>query len=81
MATVLFLCSAGTAAPFVFNLPPATGSANVAIIKKVDSNAQNVNVVPNGTDTIDGVNATVSISSRNAFIQLADAATGQWQIF
>ena len=65
----------------MFNLPAATGSANVGIIKKVDANAQNVNVVPHGTDTIDGVNATVNITLQNGFIQIADAASGQWQTF
>jgi hypothetical protein len=80
VGTVLFLVAAGVAADTVFDLPPATGSLGIFIVKKSDANARNIAITPNGTDTIDGVNAAVNISVQNDGIELVDAATGAWQI-
>jgi hypothetical protein len=75
---VLYLANASVAAPFVFNLPAATGSGLVIVIKKMDSNAQNIAVTPNGTDTIDGVNAAVNITIQYDDITVCDIGTGAW---
>jgi len=78
MAT-LYLVSTDPAADFIFNLPVATGSGNVGVIKKVDANAHSVVITPNGTDTIDGVNATVSIAAQWSYVKICDAQAGAWQ--
>lgn len=79
MAT-LYLVSAGAGADFIFNLPPATGSGDVGIIKKVDAGVHSVIVTPNGTDTIDGSNSTDPIASQWAYVKLCDAQAGAWQL-
>lgn len=76
----IFLCSSSAGADFVFNLPAATGTGNVAVVKKMDANAHNVAVTPNGTDTIDGVNAAVNISVQYDTITVCDSGTGAWVI-
>lgn len=73
-----YRCSASSGADFVFNLPAATGSGNVAIIKKIDANAHNIAVTPNGSDTIDGVNAAVDIAIQWSVLRVVDAASGAW---
>ena len=78
MAT-LFLVSSGASADFIFNLPPAIGGGQVVVVKKMDANPFNVNIVPNGTDTIDGVNAQVVITTQYDTVTLCDALAGQWE--
>ena len=56
----------------------AAGSGNVAIIKKIDANAHNIAVTPNGSDTIDGVNAAVDIAIQWSVLRVVDAASGAW---
>ena len=79
MATI-FPCSASAGADFVFNLPAATGTGHVAVIKKMDPNAHNIAVTPNGTDTIDGVNAAVDVSIQYDTVTVCDYALGAWII-
>jgi len=76
-----YLVSASSGAPFVFDLPPATGSFDMIIVKKMDANAQSVNVTPNGTDTIDGVNAAVDITIQYDVLRLVDGSTGAWSVW
>lgn len=78
--TTLYLVSASASSDFIFNLPPATGSGEVAIIKKEDPNAHNIAVTPNGTDTIDGVNAPVDITIQYDTLSIADATVGAWAV-
>ncbi len=78
MAT-LYLVSAGSAADFIFNLPPAIGGGQVAIVKKMDANPFNVNIVPHGTDTIDGVNTPTVMTVQYDTLTLCDALAGQWE--
>jgi hypothetical protein len=77
----LFQCSASAGADFIFDLPPATGSGEVAIVKKMDANAHNIVITPNGTDTIDGTNATVSITIQMDAVKLVDSAAGAWSVW
>ena len=74
-----YRCSSSAGADFVFDLPPATGSGYVAVIKKVDANAHNIEVTPFGSDTIDGVNAASNISIQYDFVKLVDVASGAWE--
>ncbi len=55
----------------------------MAVIKKMDANAHNVVVGPDGADTIDGVNSAVNstITIQNDTIKLVDFAAGVWLLF
>ena len=77
----LFMCSADPGADFILNLPPAVGSGNVAVVEKADANAHNIAVTPNGTDTINGVNAPVNLASQFNTVRLVDVIAGQWVEF
>ncbi len=70
---------AGVSTPTVINLPAATGSGRVIIVKKVDSNAQDVTVTAANFDIIDGT-ATVNISAQYTAFSFIDYAAGQWGI-
>lgn len=77
----LYLASSDAGADFVFNLPAATGSGQIAVVKKMDANAHNIAITPNGTDTIDGVNAAVNIALQYDALRLVDSAAGAWSIW
>jgi len=77
-AGTVFRCSAGAGADFVFNLPAATGSGQWCVIKKMDANAHNIAVTPNGGDTIDGANAAVNVAVQNDALWLCDTVAGAW---
>ena len=70
--------SSSAGADFVANLPAATGSGNVLTIKRLDATAHTVTITPNGTDTIDGVNASDFLSRQYVAINYIDFAVGQW---
>src|SRR5215475_175029 len=59
------------------DLPQAVGSGRMLIIAKMDSNAHNVNVKPNGSDTING-GGTVGLTTQYDVVRLIDAATAIW---
>jgi hypothetical protein len=81
LAADMFLAvSAGVSTPTVIDLPAATGSGRVLIVKKVDANAQNVAVTPHGTDDIDGANSAFNISTQYTAYSFIDYAAGQWGI-
>jgi hypothetical protein len=83
-ATDVFIFASATAgADIIENLPAATGSGRILIFKKMDANAHNVVITPNGTDTIDGVNnATLStLTIQYDALRLVDAASGAWAIW
>jgi len=51
------------------------------IIKKIDNGAGTITIAPNGSDTIDGANSSISISTGYGSVTLiADASTGWWII-
>jgi hypothetical protein len=77
-ADSILKCDA-TAATVTINLPAATGSGREIDIKKVDSSANACAPTPSGTDTIDGVNAAISMIVQNVNQVLIDAASGAWQ--
>jgi hypothetical protein len=78
--STFYLVAAGVAADTIFNLPVAAGSLIPIIVKKTDANAFNVVVTPNGTDTIDGVNAVQTITVQGDGLDLTDTGAGAWQI-
>lgn len=63
---------------FTLNLPPATGSGNWVVIHRLTGGAANLDVTPNGTDTINGVNAAVNINAIHGVLRLTDVAVGAW---
>lgn len=62
------------------DLPGATGSGRVIIVKKTDATPNPVAVTPNGTDTIDGGGVAAVVNQYDA-LRLIDAALGQWFIW
>jgi len=64
----------------VFDLPAATGSGKVAGIFKPDSGAGDVDVTPNGTDNINGLNAVWKINAQFQYVVLQDRAAGEWHV-
>lgn len=81
-ATDVFVLSSATAgADIVEDLPAATGSGRVLIFKKMDANAHNVVITPNGADMLDGANAVVNITIQYDAVRLLDAAAGAWVIW
>lgn len=60
-----------------YDLPAATGTNNEVTVKKLGSNAHNATVKPNGTDTIDGVNATRTLNNFES-VTFKDYGSGTW---
>lgn len=79
---VYIRASASGAANCVLNLPAALAGniGRVIYVKREDSNAFNVNVTPNGTDTIDGVNAADSIKIQYDEFGFVVGAAGAWDV-
>ncbi len=78
----LYLANSSAGADFIFNLPVATGTGDALIVKKVDANAHNIAVTPNGTNTIDGVNAAVNLTTQWVpVLRLIDSAAGAWSVW
>ena len=78
-ANLMLTASADVAADFTANLPPATGSGYTVIVAKGDSNAHAIVVHPNGSDTINGLNADVAINDQFDDVRLVDKAAGVWR--
>ena len=53
------------------------------MIKDVSNNASvnNITIEPNGTDTIDGVNASVKLESNSAAVHCIVVAANKWGLF
>ena len=64
----------------VFDLPPATGSGKVAGIFKPDSGAGDIDVTPDGTDNINGLNEIWKINAQFQYVVLQDRAAGEWHV-
>jgi len=76
------LANSSAGADFIFNLPVATGTGDALIVKKVDANAHNIAVTPNGTNTIDGVNAAVNLTTQWVpVLRLIDSTAGAWSVW
>ncbi len=76
--------SASAGADFIANLPHATGSGFIVVVKKTDANAHNVAITPDpirGTDTIDGLNAARNLANQYDAHALIDVAAGKWDIW
>ena len=82
------LASALVGGNLIENLPAAVGPVNgrsrVLIIYRLDANAHDVVITPNGTDTINGVNAAVSLvgaAAQYSSVRLLDSAAGAWLLW
>lgn len=73
--------SADAGADFIADLPAATGAGITVVVKKMDANPHNIAVTPNGSDTIDGVNAADNIGTQYNSNSYFDLAAGQWAKF
>lgn len=47
-------------------------------IRKSDATTNAITIAPNGTDTIDGVNASITLNVQNQFVILLASAAGAW---
>jgi len=74
-----------TSTAITISLPPPLISdvGRVLLIKDVTNNASvnNITITPNGTDTIDGVNASVVLNSNSAAIHCIVVAANKWGLF
>ena len=64
--------------------PPGAGDVGrVLLIKDVSNNASvnNITIEPNGSDTIDGVNASVKLESNSAAVHCIVTAANKWGLF
>jgi hypothetical protein len=59
------LVTTSTTSNFTINLPAATNTGKVFCIKKVDSSTGNIQIVRNGTDTIEGATTYTMTSDAN----------------
>lgn len=73
--------SSSAGADFIANLPAASGSGFIVVVKKTDANAHNIAITPNGTDTIDGLNSARNLANQYDAHALIDVATGKWDIW
>jgi hypothetical protein len=71
--------SATAGADQIINLPAATGSGWMTMMKKMDANPHNIVVTRAGTDTIDGL-TTYTLSNQYSAVQLVDGAAGLWDV-
>jgi hypothetical protein len=70
-----------TGGAIVVNLPTAVGiSGRMYSVKKVDSSANAVDITPDGTEMIDGVNAAVSITLQYSAFQVISDGANWWVI-
>ena len=59
-------------------LPPATGTGRIFELKKIDTSANNMQITPFGTDTIDGVAGTLLDNIPYDSNTIIDYAVGKW---
>lgn len=71
--------SASLGADFTANLPPATGSGFIYILKKMDANAHNVIFDADGADLIDGL-GTYTLTTQYAAVWVQDIASLTWAV-
>lgn len=80
---VLGVATTGSAMTISLPAPGAGDIGRVLLIKDVSNNASvnNITIAPNGTDTIDGVNASVKLESNGAAIHCIVTAANKWGLF
>lgn len=63
------------------DLPAATGTGRILTIEQTGSGSttNTCTIVPNGSDTIEGINQSVLMMAQNTIITLMDAASGAWR--
>jgi hypothetical protein len=81
--TDVFLVATVAGADLIENLPPslgpdAAGRTRILIFIRTDATAFHWTLVPDGTDTIDGVNADVNIDGPYNTMRLISRAPGAW---
>ena len=80
-----YVLAVDTTSAKTINLPaPGAGDVGkVFLIKDASNNASvnNITVAPNGTDTIDGVNASFPLSSNGAAVHCVVLAANKWGLF
>lgn len=64
----------------VFQLPEAEGSGFLVGAWKVDDGTGDIDVTPDGTDEINGLNAIWKINGQHQFVILQDRAVGEWEV-
>lgn len=74
----IILAAATSGAACAVTLPPALGDGAIVIVKKMDSNAHNVNISPSGSDQIFDTSGGDSITSQYGTRHYLDVAPGQW---
>lgn len=74
----IVLAAATSGAPCAITLPPALGDGAEVIVKKMDSNTQNVNISPSGSDVIFDTDGGDSITGQYGLRHYLDVAPGQW---
>jgi hypothetical protein len=74
-----------TSTAITISLPPPLISdvGRVLLIKDVTNNAavNNITITPNGTDTIDGVNASIVLNSNGAAVHCIVVGANKWGLF
>jgi hypothetical protein len=79
-----FVDTVTIAGPSAMALPAVTAAMAGRSITVCDATggagANVITITPNGTDTIDGVNAPVSIVTNYGFIKLQGVAVGKWKV-
>lgn len=78
VGNVSLMVTVPTSGDCAVNLPAATGTGNAVTVTKADSNGHRAAVTPNGTDTINGVNAADYIGTQWASITYRDQGIGTW---
>jgi hypothetical protein len=80
-----YVLAVDTTSAKTINLPApgASDAGKVFLIKDVSNNASvnNITVAPNGTDTIDGVNASIVLNSNGAAVHCIVVAANKWGLF
>jgi hypothetical protein len=61
------------------SLPAASGQGRILTFKKIDAAANGVIIMPNGTDTIDGL-SMYGLLVENVSVTIQDAAPGAWYV-
>jgi len=70
-----------TSGNITVNLPTAASAlaGSIILVKKTDSTANTVNVVPSGADTIDG-GSSFLLSLQNEFMQIVSDGVSKWWV-
>lgn len=77
LGTDTFLAGNGSSGNVTANLPASLGDGKLYIFKNASASRTFV-IHPNGTDTIEGVNANVTLSLQNQALAIVSTASGVW---